>query len=255
MCLILAGYDPSGGGGVLADLRAARACGVRSIAAVTAVTAQNTVELARVDPVTPASLGAQLELLAREFPIGAIKIGMLATAELATVVSGFLGALPPDLTVVLDPVLAATAGPPLFEPERLDALLDLLPRVSLVTPNLPELGLLTGHGTSTAEGRRRGALTLLERGSRAVLVKGGHGDGDLVVDELHTPEGSTTFSHPRRTGPKVRGTGCFLATAIACGLLRGLSMTGAIDAARDRLLDALASSWFPAGRNGLMSDL
>ncbi len=253
--LIIAGYDPSGGGGVLADLRAARACQVRAVAAVTAVTAQNTFEISRMTPVPADTLRAQLDLLAREFPIGAVKLGMLGTAELAGVVGDFLRALPPDLPVVLDPVLVATAGLELFDSERLPALTGLLPLCSLVTPNLPELGALTGGRTDTEEDRRQGARFLLARGARAVLVKGGHGLGDLVVDELVTASEVVGFTHPRLPGPKVRGTGCFLATAIACGLGRGMPLTGAIDAARARILEALASAWFPGGRNGLMSDL
>jgi hydroxymethylpyrimidine/phosphomethylpyrimidine kinase len=253
--LIIAGYDPSGGGGVLADLRAARACGVRAVAAVTAVTAQNTFEITRMTPVPANTLRGELDLLSREFPIGAVKLGMLGTAELAAVVADFLRALPPDLPVVLDPVLVATAGLELFEAERLPALTGLFPFCALVTPNLPELGALTGCRTDTEDGRRQGAGVLLARGARAVLVKGGHGGKDTVVDELHTSSGVVGFTHPRLAGPKVRGTGCFLAAAIACGLLRGLSLTGAVDGARARLLEALASAWFPGGHNGLMSDL
>lgn len=255
VCLIIAGYDPSGGGGLLADLRAARASGVRSVAAVTAVTAQNTVELARIDPVTPKSLTDQLELLVREFSIGAVKIGMLGTADLARVVGDFLEARGGGVPVVLDPVLAATAGGALFDPGRTDALLRLLPSCALVTPNLPELATLTGQDGGGDDLSRRGARLLLDLGAHAVLVKGGHGDDDRITDRLYVPDGEVTYEHARRIGPKIRGTGCFLATAIACGLLRGVPLADAVGQARDRLLDALATAWFPGGRNGLMSDL
>ena len=254
VCLIMAGYDPSGGGGVLADLRAARACGARAVAAVTAVTAQDTKTLTRVEPVSPDLLRAQLDLLLGEFPVGAVKLGMLATAENAAVVEAVLRELPADLPVVLDPVLAATAGPPLFEPGRLDALLSLLPRVTLITPNLPELGALTGLPTATGENRKRCALALLAGGARAVLVKGGHAGGDSVIDELHTGAGVLPFTHERLVLPKVRGTGCFLATAIACGLMDSRALPDAVTAARSLLLDRLASPWLPAGGNGLISD-
>ncbi len=255
VCLIIAGYDPSGGGGVLADLRAARACGARAVAAVTAVTAQNTTDLTCMEPVAPELLRAQLDLLLAEFPVGAVKLGMLATAANAAVVLDALRRLPGELPVVLDPVLAATAGGPLFEPDRLDALRALLPRVTLVTPNLPELAALTGIPTDTREDRRDGALALLAAGARAVLVKGGHGEGDQVMDELFTAEGVTEFAHPRLALPKIRGTGCFLATAIACCLLGRRPLPDAVAEARALLLARLGAAWFPAGGNGLLPDV
>jgi len=254
VCLIIAGYDPSGGGGVLADLRAARACGVRAVAAVTAVTAQDTKTLTRVEPVAPDLLRAQLDLLRGEFPVGAVKLGMLGTAKNAAVVDAVLRELPEDLPVVLDPVLAATAGGPLFEADRLDALRALFPRVTLVTPNLPELAVLTGCDPGTPPGRSAGARALLALGATAVLVKGGHAGGDRIIDELHTGAGIIPFTSERLVLPKIRGTGCFLATAIACGLMDSRALPDAVANARGLLLDRLASPWFPAGGNGLISD-
>jgi len=255
VCLIIAGFDPSGGGGVLADLRAARACDVHAVAAVTAVTAQNTFEIARMTPVPPDTLRDELELLAREFPIGAVKLGMLGTAPLAAVVADFLRSLPADLPVVLDPVLAATAGLELFDADQLPALTGLFPRCTLVTPNLPELATLSNLEVGTPAAREAAARRLLEMGARAVLVKGGHAGGTRVVDELVTGDDVQLFEGDRLVLPKIRGTGCFLASAIACGLLRGLALPAAIAEARALLLSRLPGAWFPGGHNGQLSDL
>lgn len=254
VCLIVAGYDPSGGGGVLADLRAARASGARAVAAVTAVTAQNTFEIARMMPVPADLLRDQLNLLSREFSIGAVKIGMLATAELAGVVADFLRTLPDEVPVVLDPVLAATAGLALFEPDQLASLTALFSRCALVTPNLPELATLTGLFVDTPAARKVASLSLLAAGARSVLVKGGHADEVHVVDELFTAEAVVCFEQDRLDLPKIRGTGCFLSTAIACALLKGLPLAVAVAAARALLQECFGAAWFPGGRNGLLSD-
>ncbi|MBU1068745.1 bifunctional hydroxymethylpyrimidine kinase/phosphomethylpyrimidine kinase [Myxococcota bacterium] len=255
VCLIIAGYDPSGGGGVLADLRAARACGVRAVAAVTAVTAQNTFEIARCTPVAADLLHDQLDLLAREFSIGAVKVGMLGNAVLAGVIAEFLDRLPAQVPVVLDPVLAATAGMNLFEPDEINGLTALFSRCTLITPNLPELARLTGLPVDDSPSTREtAALSLLAAGAHAVLVKGGHADGAFVVDDLFATGSRTSFEHPRLELPKIRGTGCFLSTAIACGLLCKRPLPDAITTARAFLLDRLGAAWFPAGRNGLLPD-
>ncbi len=255
VCLIIAGYDPSGGGGVLADLRAARACGVRAVAAVTAVTAQNTFEIARCTPVTTDMLQAELDLLARDFAFGAVKVGMIGNAELAGVIDEFLDTLPDEIPVVLDPVLNATAGMALFEADLLDRLIALFPRCALITPNLPELARLNGHpGDLSGPGIEEAARSLLTTGARAILVKGGHADGATVVDELFTIEGRTCYEHPRLHLPKIRGTGCFLSTAIACGLLSARPLPAAVSAARSLLMAHVGAAWFPGSHNGLLPD-
>ncbi|PKN26931.1 MAG: bifunctional hydroxymethylpyrimidine kinase/phosphomethylpyrimidine kinase [Deltaproteobacteria bacterium HGW-Deltaproteobacteria-22] len=255
VCLIIAGYDPSGGGGVLADLRAARACGVRAVAAVTAVTAQNTFEIARCTPVDADLLRDELDLLAREFSIRAVKVGMLGNAALAGVIAEFLDRLPSQVPVVLDPVLAATAGMALFEPDQLDKLTALFSRCALITPNLPELARLTGLPVDDSPSTREtAARSLLAAGARAVLVKGGHADGAFVVDDLFTAGSRTSFEHPRLELPKIRGTGCFLSTAIACGLLCAGPLPSAISSARTLLQDRLGAAWFPGGHHGLLPD-
>lgn len=251
--LSIAGYDPSGGGGVLADLRAARFCGVRAVAAVTAVTAQNTREMTLVQPVKPDTLRAQLELLRADFTVGAIKIGMLAQAGIIGVVADFLQSLTASVPVVLDPVLRASAGMALLD-APLSSLERLWPYCTLVTPNLPELASLCGLPESAAAADRESAVSrLLHRGVRAVLVKGGHAPGDVVTDTLHRPGLPVqAFSSPRRDVGGIRGTGCFLSSAIAAYLMRGCPLEDAVRDARRLLLQRAASAWRPSRAAGAL---
>ncbi len=254
VCLIIAGYDPCGGGGVLVDLIASRASGVRAVAAVTAVTAQNTSECLRMTPVAAELLRDELELLAREFSFGAVKVGMIGDSSLAGVISDFLDSRCKDVPVVLDPVLAASAGLALFPPDRHEDLRRLFSRCTLITPNLPELTALSGLSVESSDALGHAARVLLASGARAVLVKGGHAEGVLVVDELVTTSDLIRFEQDRLSLPKIRGTGCFLSTAIACALLEGLPLASAVAAGRALLQEHLGSAWFPGGRNGLLTD-
>lgn len=254
--LAVAGYDPAGGGGVLADVRAARLCGVRAVAAVTAVTAQNTRSMTRIQAVEVGVLREQLALLQADFAIGAVKIGMLARAELVPVVADFLRSLPDGVPVVWDPVLAASAGMPLFD-GPLEAFAPLWHRCTLVTPNLPELAQLAGIAGKTVQFRESAARRLFERGARAVLVKGGHADGGRITDTLHQPHRPVVeFSSPRWPWGKIRGTGCFLSSATACGLMQGRDLAQAVQQARILLQSAAQNVWRPApGAPGLFPDV
>jgi len=239
---------------VLVDLLAVRASGVRAVAAVTAVTAQNTSECVRMTPVAADLLRDELELLAREFSFGAVKVGMIGDSSLAEVIADFLDSRCKDVPVVLDPVLAATAGLALFPPDRHEDLRRLFSRCTLITPNLPELAALTGLSVETSDTRGHAARVLLAAGARALLVKGGHAEGVRVVDELVTASDLLRFEQYRLILPKIRGTGCFLSTAIACALLKGLPLAEAVAAGRALLREHLGSAWFPGSRNGLLSD-
>jgi hydroxymethylpyrimidine/phosphomethylpyrimidine kinase len=239
--LVVAGLDPSGGAGLLADAAALAEVGARTWAVASALTAQGPGGSRGVLPTTPAFLLDQLEALlgGRERP-RAVKTGMLATAELVRTLAARLSMRPLARTpLVVDPVLVSTAGAALLDPQGgspQEALAPLLERAQLATPNLAELAILAGDDTSTDEAAVRAARRLP---SRAVLVKGGHRDGapmDLLVEGHRV----TRFPGRRRPGT-ARGTGCRLASAIAGLLARGQDLEQAIRGAKrlvERYLDA-----------------
>jgi len=230
--LVVAGLDPSGGAGLLADLEALRAVGAEAWLVASALTAQGPGGPRGVAPTTPAFLRAEIDalVLGAERP-GAVKAGMLGTAALARTLAERLGERPlARLPLVLDPVLAATSGATLLEGGGLSpgvALAPLLARARLATPNLPELHLLTGLDVSTDAGAIRAARTLP---SRAVLVKGGHRRGAPV--DLLVERGRVVRLPGRRRPGTAPGTGCRLASAIAGLLAQGAGIEEAVRGAR-----------------------
>jgi hydroxymethylpyrimidine/phosphomethylpyrimidine kinase len=241
--LVCAGLDPSGGAGLVADLEALAAAGARGWSVATALTAQGPGGARGFEPVAPAFLRAQIDalVLGAERP-RAVKTGMLGSAAVARALAVRL-AEPPlgRVPLVVDPVLAASSGASLLETggaTPAEALAPLLARARLVTPNLPELGRLTGADVSTDEAAIRAARLLP---ARAVLVKGGHREG-APVDLLVEGRRVTRLAGRRRAGT-ARGTGCRLASAIAAHLARGVELEDAIRAAKrlvERYLDAAA---------------
>jgi hydroxymethylpyrimidine/phosphomethylpyrimidine kinase len=238
--LVVAGLDPSGGAGLVADLEALLAAGARGWAVAAALTAQGPGGARGFEPVSEAMLLAQLDALlgGRERP-RAVKTGMLGNEALARTLANRLAAPPlRRLPLVVDPVLAASSGASLLETGGLspaEALLPVLTRAWLATPNLPELALLTGDDVSTDDAAARAARRLP---SRAVLVKGGHREG-APVDLLVEGRRVTPIAGRRRAGT-ARGTGCRLASAIAAGLAAGSPLEAAIRGAKklvERYLD------------------
>jgi hydroxymethylpyrimidine/phosphomethylpyrimidine kinase len=226
--LVVAGVDSSGGAGIVRDLATAHELGAAVRVAVTAVTAQDDRGLQAVHHMPPDVVAAQIAACG---PIGAIKIGMLGTAATLTAVAG---ALPDQVPVVLDPVLSSSSGYRLLDPAGLQALVTrLLPRIDLLTPNLPELaafGTLFGL-PGDDEAAIVGALQ--RAGSPAVLVKGGHDDAARdCEDRLYLREGDMLSFSSQRFPMSLRGTGCQLATGIAVQLARGDALADAIVAAR-----------------------
>jgi hydroxymethylpyrimidine/phosphomethylpyrimidine kinase len=241
--LVVAGLDPTGGAGLVADLEAARAVGTDAFLVATALTAQGPRGARGFEAAEAATVLAQIDALLdgaspRERP-RAVKTGMLATAAVARALAGRL-AEPPlaRLPLVVDPVLAASSGARLLDPGGGtvgDALAPLLARARLATPNLPELAALTGRDVSTDEGAIRAARDLP---ARAVLVKGGHRAG-APVDLLVEGRRVTRLVGRRRRGTP-RGTGCRLASAAAGMLARGATLEEAVRAAKrvvERYLD------------------
>jgi hydroxymethylpyrimidine/phosphomethylpyrimidine kinase len=248
VALSIAGSDPTGGGGLQADLQVFRALGLHGAGVLTALTVQDTERVHRVLPVFPNVVLEQLRALLRDVPPDAVKIGMLATDDVARNVELGLRELDPArrVPIVIDPVLAASDGTPLLERRGYAALQDLVSRSTLVTPNLSEAEALSGCDVSTREGVEAAAGALVSGlGANAALVKGGHRDGP--PDDLLALRdgGSTSFQWlpgERVEVGAVRGTGCALASAIAAHLARGASIPEAVAAGRRFVADALRAS-------------
>ena len=259
VALSIAGSDPTGGGGLQADLQVFRALGVHGTGVVTALTVQDTERVHQMLPAFPNVVLDQLRTLLRDVAPDAVKIGMLATDDVARNVELGLRELNPAarVPVVIDPVLASSDGTSLLERRAYGKLQDLVARSTLVTPNLPEAEALTGCDVSTAEGVESAASALVSGlGANAALVKGGHRDG-APDDLLALREGgSASFQWLRGeridVGP-VRGTGCALSSAIAAHLALGRSLPEAVDAGRRFVADALRASVRRGRRAGFLA--
>jgi hydroxymethylpyrimidine/phosphomethylpyrimidine kinase len=249
--LTIAGSDSGGGAGIQADLKTFAAHGVHGLSAIAALTAQHTRGVIAVNVPPVDFLRAQIDACFEDFDIGAVKLGMLANAEVIDAVADALQAYRPPF-VVLDPVMVATSGAKLLEDAALDALRSrLLPLASVITPNLPEAELLLGHAIADLAAMRAAATELLSLGAVAVFLKGGHlpGDGD-VVDLFANETDRVEIAHPRLR-IEAHGTGCTLASAIAANLCRGLSLAAACAAASDYVHAALRTGYRP-GRSDVV---
>lgn len=225
-----------------ADLKTFSALGVYGASVITALTAQNTRAVTRVEPASLAMIAAQIDAVFDDLDIRAVKLGMLGGPEaIVTVADGLEGR---DLPVVLDPVIVAKSGARLLPAEALDAMRRaLVPRATLLTPNLPEAADLLGckSAQDEAEMTRQGHA-LRAMGAQAVLMKGGHGAGVECVDLLVTASGVTRLSAPRRTTRNTHGTGCTLSAAIAAGLAQGMALEQAVPRAHGYLQGAIAAA-------------
>jgi hydroxymethylpyrimidine/phosphomethylpyrimidine kinase len=241
--LSIAGMDPSGGAGVLADGKTFAALECHGLAVITAVTAQNTQGVAGIHAVPADFVAAQIDALFADIEIAAVKIGMLASPAIVKTVAQRLAgrrALP----VVLDPVLAASSGVPLAVGDVGSAILrELAPRVTLVTPNLAEAAQLAGApAPATLAGMHKLAEQLHQRGFTSVLVTGGDIASATAADVFFDGTSHHTFSAPRIATRNTHGTGCTLSAAIAAHLARGLDLMASIEAAKAYVRDALAAS-------------
>jgi hydroxymethylpyrimidine/phosphomethylpyrimidine kinase len=241
--LSIAGSDPCGGAGIQADLATFAALRCHGMSAITALTAQNTQGVAAVHAVPSEFVARQIDVIFADIEVAAVKIGMLAAVKTVEVVAARLAALHPPF-VVLDPVLVATSGASLAGSGVAEALArHLFPLATLVTPNLPEAAALSGREIATGlDGRRAAAEALQARGARAVLIKGGHGQGETSDDVLLDHTTCKVFSAPRIATRNTHGTGCTLASAIAALLARGYELAEAIGAAKTYVTGALEAS-------------
>ena len=239
--LVIAGSDPSGGAGIQADIKTITALNGYAMTAITALTAQNTTGVFGVEDVPVAFITDQIKAVVSDIGVDCIKIGMLHTEEIITEVSKTLSIYTPDIPIVLDPVMVAKGGTPLLEDSAVDALKkELIPMALLTTPNIPEGEVLSGIKYSDGEKSVRIAQSILELGTKAVLLKGGHGDGPVVNDLLFGPgEFSRNFSSQKVKTEDTHGTGCTLASAIAVGISQGLNLEKAVDRARKYVLKGI----------------
>jgi hydroxymethylpyrimidine kinase/phosphomethylpyrimidine kinase len=236
--LIIAGSDPGAGAGLQQDLKVATLLGTYGLTVVTALTIQNSRGVQAVQPVAPEVVDAQLRAVLSDFPVAAVKVGMLATTAIVEVVARRLQEYQPQYLVV-DPVLAASSGAALLDPVGITTLKEeIFPLTHLLTPNAPEAALLTGMEVSTPAHLEDAARRLQKLGPQWVLAKGGHLPGE-PVDVLTDGTNAYHLPGPRLAAPHNHGSGCALASACAAGLAQGLSLPEAVNQARTLVAQAL----------------
>jgi hydroxymethylpyrimidine/phosphomethylpyrimidine kinase len=243
VALTIAGSDSSGGAGIQADLKTFAAFGVYGASVITALTAQNTKGVSGIHVVPADFVTAQIDAVFGDLDVQAVKIGMVAQLATIDAIAAGLTRWSPK-QVVLDPVMVATSGDRLLPAEAVEALRSkLIPRASLITPNLPEAAALLDEpvGSSEAAIERQGQR-LLALGCRAVLIKGGHGQGAESIDYLVNGSGTVALRALRIATKNTHGTGCSLSSAIAAGLTKGEDMETAVRHAKTWISAAIAAA-------------
>lgn len=252
--LVIAGSDSGGGAGIQADIKTITCLGGYAMTAITALTAQNSLGVHGIHPVPNDFLRQQIQVTLTDFGADAIKIGMLATASVIETVAQALEDFAPTVPLVLDTVMVAKGGHPLLEGSAVAALCQhLIPRATVITPNLPEASVLLGRPLTTLADMEQAIEDFSRWPLAAVLLKGGHLDGDALTDLLwqrpspsqapsQTLPQTLRFDSPRLPGPHTHGTGCSLASAIACGIAQGLSLSAAVARGRDYVRLAIAAA-------------
>lgn len=243
VALSIAGSDSGGNAGIQADLLTFAALGVFGTTAITCLTAQNPDGVSAIEVMPAAFVRAQLHQVASFHQLHALKSGMLFTAPAVRAVAAFLDSRP-RLPAVVDPVMVATSGAVLLQPEAIAAIkIRLLPRATIVTPNLDETGVLLGRKPENEGEIADAARALAQEYGVAFLVKGGHLDGNNVIDVLARPKGKPIiFRGSRISGVDTHGSGCTLSAAIAAYLAQGESLATAVESARDYLRRGLKKS-------------
>ncbi|MPY87853.1 MAG: bifunctional hydroxymethylpyrimidine kinase/phosphomethylpyrimidine kinase [Luteitalea sp.] len=237
--LTIAGSDSGGGAGIQADLKTFAAHGVFGTSAITAITAQNTRGVTAVHPLAADLVIAQIEAVVEDIGVDAVKTGMLATAAIVSAVAAAADALELPRLVV-DPVMVAKSGDSLLEAEAITALkLELLPRTYVLTPNAPEAAVLTDLPVTTVNEAREAARVLHRLGARVSVIKGGHLEGDEVVDLLFDGHQFVELGGPRLNTRHTHGTGCTFAAAIAANLALGRPLEEAVRAAKTYVAEAI----------------
>jgi hydroxymethylpyrimidine/phosphomethylpyrimidine kinase len=253
VALTIAGSDPSGGAGLQADLKTFAAHGVYGVSTVTAITAQTTRGVLESAPLPADRVSAQIEALAGDFSIAAVKLGLLATDAIVEAVAAAITSL--DLpAVVVDPIVIASSGHRLLDADGVLTLRnELLPHAYVVTPNVPEASLLTGMPIRTRDEMKRAAEALHRLGPHAVVIKGGHLAEDEAVDVLFDGRTFHEFAGPRIAGATAHGTGCAFSAALAARLALGEPLVEAVAAAKRYVAGALAHRLTP-GKGAALLD-
>jgi len=238
--ITIAGSDPTGGAGIQQDLKTFAALGVWGLSAVTAITVQDTTGVRRWEPVGPQLVRAQLDAVMGEIGCDAAKTGMLGTIETVDAVARAVGdhAIAP---LVVDPILSAGGGDSLSRGDLAGAIRELLfPRAALITPNTVEASALSGLDVTTRDEQKEVAVALAADGPEAVLVTGGHLEGERVTDVLVAGGELVELAGPRVDGGDIHGTGCALSAAITAFIARGEGIETAVRRARALVVDAIA---------------
>ncbi|NVK33094.1 MAG: bifunctional hydroxymethylpyrimidine kinase/phosphomethylpyrimidine kinase [Rhodobacteraceae bacterium] len=243
IAVTIAGSDSGGGAGIQADLKSFSANGVYGASVLAALTAQNTLGVTAVQDLPVEFIRAQMDAVYSDLAVGATKIGMLSRTEVIRAVAEGLKTYHTG-SVVLDPVMVAASGDPLLADEAVSALVgDLFPLVDLVTPNLHEAARILNTDVAVNNPQmEQQALAILALGAKAVLLKGGHGDGQESSDLLARPEGMIWYSAPRHDSQNTHGTGCTLSSAIAAHLAKGADMRDAVQVAKTYISEAIAAA-------------
>ncbi|MEE8370336.1 MAG: bifunctional hydroxymethylpyrimidine kinase/phosphomethylpyrimidine kinase [Dehalococcoidia bacterium] len=245
--LTIAGSDSGAGAGIQADLKTFAALGVYGTTVVTAVTAQNTRGVRAVQELSPEIVAAQIEAVVTDIRPDAVKTGMLASAAIIEVVAAKVKEhrLP---NLVVDPVMVASSGDPLLRSDAVAALKDLLlPLAAVVTPNLAEAAVLSGRDVATEADRRRAAREIVALGAGAVVITGGHLEGDTALDLLYDGRRFRSYAASRVETGGGHGTGCTFASALATFLARGEPLAEAVGRAKEYVTEALRHA-YPIGR-------
>ncbi|QNA86494.1 bifunctional hydroxymethylpyrimidine kinase/phosphomethylpyrimidine kinase [Sphingomonas sp. So64.6b] len=230
--LIIAGSDSGGGAGIQADIKTVTMLGGHAMTAITAITAQNTLGVEAVHRVPANIVAQQMAAVVEDIGVDAIKIGMLGGADIVAEVTSQLGCGLYPRAIVLDPVMIATSGAILADDRTIAAMEQLGRLATVITPNLPELAVLCGREMSSVEIIEEEASLLAGRLGAAILVKGGHADGDVVIDRLIAADGSIArWENERIVTTSTHGTGCTLSSAIATGLGQGMTLADAVERA------------------------
>ena len=251
--LIVAGSDSGGGAGIQADIKAVMAMDGYAATAITALTAQNTLGVFGVVPVQPEFIRQQMKLVLDDIGADALKTGMLHDVPTIEAVCAEIVQSAPGVPLVADPVMVAKGGHRLLQEDAVEALKRrLLPLATVITPNIPEAEVLTGREIRDEADLQAAAEAMLELGVPAVLLKGGHMEGEVLVDLLVTRAGTERFESGRIRSRHTHGTGCTLASALAAGLAQGMSLSAATVRARDYVRAAmLAAPGYGAGHGPL----
>jgi hydroxymethylpyrimidine/phosphomethylpyrimidine kinase len=247
--LTIAGFDPSSGAGITADIKTIAAHNCYGISCITTLTVQSTAGVKRVQSVDPQLIADTLRELVSDLTIAAIHIGMMGNAKIVTVVADFLeeARLP---HVVLDPVLKSSSGTDLLDSSSTKLLIErMIPLVEVITPNLEEASVLTGVGVADLKQMHAAALRLHALGAANVVVTGGHLVKAIDLLSVHTDEGAKQelFEAERQRSNSTHGTGCAFATALACHLAHGRGLSESVRLSKCYVSDAIAEA-YPVGR-------